>query len=530
MNHIEIIILLLFLATIFAIITRNFLIPFPVVFTTGGVLLSFIPGLPILALDPNTIFILLVPPILFFAAYLTSWRDFWQNIRPISLLALVLVTLSTLSIAYTFTWLFPKLPWILGCILGAIISPPDAIAATAITGQLSIPRRIITILEGESLVNDASALVIYKFAVAAIVTNTFSISYGFSLFVLASCGSILLGLIIGWLLLKLAKILHNEPIHFITIILLTPFITYTLAEKINCSGVLSVVTAGLFIGRHAPKILTPAMRLKGAAVWETIIFITHNIVFLLMGLQLPVITKNLIVPSYPKLAFDITIIVTVTIFVRFFWVFFATYGLRAIIPSLKRRASYTPWRHVVLISWAGMRGIVSLGAALALPLLLANGQPFPARHLIIFLTFASVVAMILLQGITLPLLIKLLNIEDDGKDHREERIARKVIGKAMLQEINLLKSQHHLSERALEIGHRECSLYANRKILKTPKENKACLSEIHYIRQKMITSGRQKLLELRQKGIINDDVMHLIQSEFDLDESRLQIQTLRTVQ
>lgn len=520
MDQIEIFIALLFIIVTLAVVTRCSSIPYPIIFTIAGVLLGFVPYLPNVAIAPHLVFLLFLPPVLYFAAFFTSWRDFRANIRPISLLAFVLVALTTIAVGMVIQWLEPAIPAAVAYTLGAIVSPTDAIAATAIMRRFKVPRRIITIIEGESLLNDASALVLYKFAVAGVVIGGFSLADVTMHFFVDSAAGILFGLAVGWLLIHLTRRLDDSVIS-IAASLLIPFVTYVVAERLGISGVLAVVASGLLVGWYAPKTFSPARRLKGAAVWETFIFLINGFVFILIGLQLPKILSELGNWSYAELTILTLAIVATLIVMRFIWLLFAVYGLRALFPSIQKRDPRPPWQQVVIIGWVGMRGIVSLGAALALPLLLADGQIFPYRDLIIFLTFSSIVGMLIFQGLTLPLLIKWLGIKPDGLSLEEEKIARQAIGKAMSREVEELKVKQMISERAFSVANRECLLYATHRHDNEGPEIQDCVDELTIIRQQMITIGRNKLLELRYQGVISDEVMHIIQAEFDLDEMRL---------
>lgn len=523
MDNIELIIILLSAMVILAVATRRFIVPYPVVFVLGGILLSFYPQLAHINLEPHLAFVLFMPPVLFSAAYFTCWRDFRANLQSISLLAIALVILTTFIIALVIKWLLPQLPWAVACVLGAIISPPDAVAATAITQRLKIPKRIITILEGESLVNDASGLILYKFAVAAVVTGQFSLAHASIQFIFAGCGGVALGLMIGWLLVKLRQRLDDVTLS-VTTSLLVPFITFIIAEKLALSGVLAVVAAGLLMGWYAPKSLSPHVRVRGAAVWETMIFVINGFVFMIIGLHLPIILQGLGDWSATKLILLAVTIVSVAILVRFLLVFFVVYVLRIIVVDKScLHNSSARWRNSFIIAWTGMRGIVSLGAALALPYLQQNGIAFPARDLILFLTFACIIGTLVFQGLTLPFLIHWLGLKDDGLATHEERLARNHISQAMEEELKRLEAHGNISKHALKAAKRESLLYALTRLNDSINdlEIKDTAKELCEVRQRMIIIGRKVLIDLRHKGEISDEVLHTIQTELDLDEMRL---------
>ena len=364
----EIFVGLLLAVAVLALLARKLHIPYPILFVIGGLLLGLIPKLPKVRLDPELVFLFFLPPLLFPAALFTSWRDFRVNLRPISLLAIGLVLFTTVAVALLAHY-FMGLPLAAGFVLGAIISPPDAIAATAIADRLKVPRRIVTILEGESLVNDATALVAYRFAVVAVVTGSFSLAHASGQFFIVGIGGILIGLAIGWLAEQFHKRVDDAPIE-ITVSLLTPFAAYLAAERLGVSGVLAVVTAGLYLGWRMPELLTFKTRLQGGPVWEMVEFLLNGFVFILIGLQLPEVLRALsgnAIPI-PRLVWYALLISLAVILIRILWVFPATYLPRLIFKKLCKHDPYPKWQHVTIVAWTGMRGVVSLAAALALPL------------------------------------------------------------------------------------------------------------------------------------------------------------------
>ena len=293
----EIFVGLLLAVAVLALVARKLSIPYPILFVMGGLLLGLIPKLPKVRLDPELVFLFVLPPLLYPAALFTSWRDFRANLRPIALLAIGLVLFTTVAVAYLAHY-FMDLPLAAGFVLGAIISPPDAIAATAIADRLKVPRRIVTILEGESLINDATALVAYRFAVAAVVTGTFSLAHASGQFFVVGLGGNVVGLAVGWLAEQFHKRVDDAPIE-ITVSLLTPFVAYLAAERLGVSGVLAVVTAGLYLGMRMPELLTFRTRLQGGPVWEMVEFLLNGFVFILIGLQLPEVLGALSGHSIP---------------------------------------------------------------------------------------------------------------------------------------------------------------------------------------------------------------------------------------
>src|SRR5215510_12359471 len=347
----EIFVGLLLAVAVLALVARRLTIPYPILFVIGGLCLGLIPKLPKVRLDPDLIFLFVLPPLLFPAALFTSWRDFRTNRRPIALLAIGLVLFTTAAVAWLAHY-FMELPLAAGFVLGAIISPPDAIAATAIAERLKVPRRIVTILEGESLVNDATALVAYRFAIAAVVTGSFSLGRASGQFLIFGIGGILLGLAVGWLAEQFHKRVDDAPIE-ITVSLLTPFVAYLAAERVGISGVLAVVTAGLYLGWRIPQILTFKTRLQGGPVWEMVEFLLSAFGFILIGLQLPEVLRALSGDSIPihRLVWYALIISLAVILIRISWVFPATYLPRLIFKSLRARDPYPKWQHVTIVAW-----------------------------------------------------------------------------------------------------------------------------------------------------------------------------------
>ena len=366
MHDIELVLGLLVPVLLLAVIGRRINVPYPILLVLGGLGLSLLPGLPRVGLAPELVFLLFLPPLLYVGAFYTSIRDFRANLRPIGLLAVGLVVATTAVVAAVAHAAIPDLDWPAAFVLGAIVSPPDAVAATAILRRLGVPRRVLAILEGESLVNDAIALVVYRAALAALATGTFSLGELGLRFVVASLGGALIGLAVGSLVAQLRRPLHDPPVE-ITISVLTPFAAYLPAEALGVSGVLAVVTAGLYLGQRASGLMDAHTRIRGDAFWDTLIFLLNGLLFILVGLQLRGIMVDLSSRS-PLSLLGIGLLISLTvILVRFAWVFPATYLPRLLSPSLRKRDPSPAWQYVFVLGWAGMRGALSLAAALALP-------------------------------------------------------------------------------------------------------------------------------------------------------------------
>jgi len=517
---------LLLAVAVLALLARKFHIPYPIFFVIGGLSLGLIPGLPKVRLDPELVFLFFLPPLLFPAALFTSWRDFRANLRPISLLAIGLVLFTTIVVAWLALYFF-HLPLAAGFVLGAIISPPDAIAATAIAERLSVPRRIVTVLQGESLVNDATALIAYRFAVVAVATGSFSLARAGGQFLVVGIGGILVGLVVGWLAEQFHRRVDDAPIE-ITVSLLTPFVAYLSAERLGVSGVLAVVTAGLYLGWRIPELLSFRTRLQAGPVWDMVEFLLNGFVFILIGLQLPEVLRALSDHtdySIGRLVWYALVISLAVILIRILWVFPASYLPRLLSKRIRDKDPYPSWRHVMIVAWTGMRGVVSLAAALALPLTIANGMPFPDRDLILFLTFIVILATLVVQGLSLPTLIRWLGIKDDGAAAREEREARLKANHAALARLRKIVEPDPAKADAKQ---RLCIEYEDRirqleaiDQKKTDGPSRLFSSEYEHLSQETLLEERKTILQLRNDSVISDEVLRRIQRDIDLAEARL---------
>jgi len=523
---VEIFVGLLLAVAVLGLVARKVHIPYPILFVIGGLLLGMIPKVPKVRLDPELVFLFFLPPLLFPAALFTSWRDFRANLRPISLLAVGLVLFTTVAVAFLAHY-FMGLPLAAGFVLGAIVSPPDAIAATAIAERLRIPRRIVTILEGESLLNDATALVAYRFAVLALATGSFSLARASGQFFIVGIGGIVIGLAAGWLAEQFHRRVEDPPIE-ITVSLLTPFAAYLSAERLGVSGVLAVVTTGLYLGGRLPEILSSQTRLRGEPVWDMVQYLLTGFVFILIGLQLPevlgALSDNSI--SIGRHVWYALLIGLTVILVRILWVFPATYLPRLLSANLRRRDPSPSWRHVTIVAWTGMRGVVSLAAAMALPITQQDGTLFPGRDLILFLTFVVILTTLVVQGLSLPLLIGWLGVKDDGSTEKEEREARLLANRAALDRLSdfaatdpekadakqRLRIEYEDHIRQLEGAEPEVAGTALRRFS----------SEYERLSHEALQQERRSIIGLRDKDIINDEVLRRIQRDIDLAEARLQ--------
>ncbi|MEI7688070.1 MAG: Na+/H+ antiporter [Planctomycetota bacterium] len=429
---IELLIGLFAVVTALGIFARWLRIAYPILLVLGGLLLSMQPDAPTIKLQPDLVFLLFLPPLLYAAAFNTHWPAFRSQIRAISLLAIGLVLFTTVLVAAAAHY-FLGLPWDVGFVLGAIVSPPDAVAATAITQRVKLPQIISTILEGESLVNDASALVAYKFAIAAVVYGAFNIGEATLQFFVMSLGGIGLGLVVAVLSIRMLKWLARNDLidNSITILitLLTPYAVYLPAEHLHVSGVLATVAAGLWVGSRCESIFEEAVYIEAKAVWEMIEFLLNGAIFILIGFQLPAILEALTTAQQMDFGFllgQAAIISAVVIVSRLLWMYPGAYIPRWFDEKLfKIDPKYPPLKNVFIVGWTGMRGIVSLAAALAIPATTSDGSPFPHRELIKFLAFGVIFSTLVLQGLSLPFLIRWLGITEDADADTlpEEKIA-----------------------------------------------------------------------------------------------------------
>jgi Na+/H+ antiporter len=524
MNLTEATLILLFLATITAPWARRTGLPIEILLVLGSLVLSLLPGLPSLVLDPTVVFTLFLPPILFAAAYFTSWRDFKRNRRPIFLLAFGLVLFTTTLVAVAVRALGLGVPWPTAFLLGAIVSPPDASAATAVIRKLGVPRRLVTIIEGESLVNDATALVTYRFALAAIATGAFSFQSALSKFVWMAAG----GAFVGWAVaaggIYIVRRLKNTTAET-TLTLITAFAAYILAEHAGVSGVISTVVGGLYYGRKLPAVMSAQTRLDGEASWNTVLFIINGLVFTLIGLQMPAVMRGLDSYSWQQLAFYGATVTLVVIAVRFIWMFPAAYIPRKLFPSIGRKDPMPSVGVLTALSWTGMRGIVSLAAALSIPLTLPSGEEFPFRNLLIFLTYVVILTTLVIPATTLPALMRWLDIKDDGENQREETGARLALFSAGLRELSTLKGAAGIPTELLEST---ATRYQRRiETLKSNLEPTAFSPlydedqiQRHLIR-KLLDGEREELMNLRRTAAIHDEVFFRLSRELDIEETRL---------
>ena len=492
-------------------------VPLPTLLVLGGLALALMPGLPQLALDPKTIFLIFIPPLLFWTAIQTSLRDLKRNLRPIVLLALWLVLLTMGVVAIVTHYLLPALPWALCFVLGAIVSPPDAVAVTASTRRLNMPRNALVILEGESLMNDATAIVAYQIALAAAVTGTFSLPHAGAELLFTGLGGSAIGVALGWCVGQVRLRMRRSPVVENTVSLLSPFIAFIPANALGCSGVLAVVAMALYLGRYAPRIVTAPTRLQGQSTWEMLTFLLEGLIFIFIGLELPQVVRALEPGSVAHLVRVALLVVAAMILSRILWMFFGAYGPRWLGRRLGRQGTpYPSWRNVLFLGWAGIRGGDSLVIALALPYVVANGAPLAGRAQIIFITFVVIFVTLVLQGLTLAPLIRLLGIVGGDEEAREEQHARATSLRAGAAALERLVTDDNREAEVVAALRRTASY----RLERLSDDRAAAASPPEYVRLRlgMLTAEREAVIALRDRNEISDAVMNRVQRELDHEE------------
>ena len=501
-------------------------LPNAVLLVIVGLSLWFIPGLPALELNPDVVFLIFLPPILYDAASHTSWHDFKAEIRPISTLAITLVFLTTGAVAIACYYTIPGFTWPLAFVLGAIISPPDAVAATSIIKGMGLNKKVLTILEGESLVNDASALIAYRFAIAAIGTGSFVFLQAGIDFLVLLFGGIVVGLVLGFFFSLIHRMVKNNAMISTSLTLLTPFVAYLVAEHWHTSGVLAVVSAGLMISWRSSEIFSYETRIRNQAVWDTVIFLLNGFIFIIIGLQLPSILGDLGEYTMDDLLFYGGLVAGVTIAVRVLWVFGASYSFFKSTHKDSPEDGDT-WKNVLIVAWTGTRGVISLATALALPLTLADGTAFPHRSLILFLAFAVIFVTLVVQGLSLPLLIRILRV----KPHQhieEERDLRLLMATNVISFIDhelsetindqiKLQVKRPYTEIARALSKELKNERSGTRIIYPPQDKEKLLNakmEIHEFQ-------RQLLINFHKTGTFNQSIIRRLEQELDYEELQL---------
>ena len=493
-------------------------LPPSILLVAGGLALGFVPGLPQLTLPPDLVLVAILPPLLYSSAFFTGLRDLRANLRPISLLAIGLVAVTTLGVAIVAHSAIGGLSWAGAFTLGAIVSPTDALAATEVARRVGAPRRVVAVIEGESLVNDGIALVLYKTAVAAAVAGTFSLWDASWHLVVNVIGGIAVGLAVGWVVRQVRRRVDDTPTE-VAIALLSGYLAYLPAAAIGVSGVLAAVTIGVYMGWYTPQLTNVQTRLSGDAFWEILVFLVNALLFALIGLQLHDILDRLNVTG--SLIADAAYVTAAVIVLRIIWVPVFTYVPRFLFRRVRERDPYPPWQAPAVISWAGIRGAVSLAAALALPSTLAN------RDLIVFLTFVVILVTLVGQGLTLPLLIRAIRIPDDGGADREDAKARIHAAEAALERLEELAEEDWVRADTVERLRGSYRFRSNRFRARYQGVDDEGVEErsaqFQRLRRELLDAERHAVLALRNQGTITEEVMQRVQRDIDLEDSRLDL-------
>jgi monovalent cation/hydrogen antiporter len=497
-------------------------IPYPILLVVGGLGLGFLPGIPEIQLPPDLVLIAVLPPLLYGAAFFTSLRDLRENAFAISLLAFGLVLMTMVLVALVAHAVIPGLTWGCAFVLGAVVSPTDPTAATAIAERLGLPRRLVALIEGESLVNDGTALVAYKFAVVAVVSGSFSFADAAGSFAVNVLGGIAIGLGVGFVVRNVRQRIA-DPALAITVSRMSGYFAYLPAVAMGVSGVLAAVTVGIYMGWYTPELTTWQTRLQGVAVWEITFFILNALLFALIGLQLPVIVDALAGYSASRLLGYAAVVALTVIAARFLWVIPGTY--LASWTRRKKRPIPNPERASIVLGWAGMRGAVSLAAALALPLTTDSGDAFPNRELIIFLTFGVIFASLVVQGLSFPALLRMLGLKDEGRSEKEETKARIFATEAALARLDELADEDWVRDdtvqrvRGLFNFRRE--RFRSRFDPESDGEIETRSLDYQRLLRELLVAEREAVFDLRRERRIDDLVMRRVIRDLDLEEARL---------
>lgn len=502
-------------------LARRLPVPTPILQVIAGLAIGFVPGMRIPELEPDLVFFVFLPPILWAAAFFTSLREFKANLRPIGLLAVGLVLATSAAVAVAIHALLPGMPWAVAIAVGAIISPPDAVAAAAIVSRLPVPRRVVVILEGESLVNDASALVLYRTAVAAAVTGSFSMGESVVRFFIDAGVGALIGLAVGWLIIRAARWTRDSLAETL-LTLAGPYVAWVAAEELHVSAVLACVAGGLYLRQHLSTSVSPMSRVQARAVWDLIVFLFNALIFLILGSQVGALIEQVPHGTLGTVLMAGGVVSVVAIAVRLVWVPVATYLPRYLSAEVRRRDPAPAGKPVFLVSWTAMRGIVSLAAALALPRVLSDTTPFPFRAEIILITMCVIVITLVLQGLTLAPIIRAFNFAPEQTHHEEERLARREALRRGAEALEDLSREGWADPRDVEWMRNEL-----RDRLRLHEHHGGGPEVRRRLRLGVMRAERHMLVRLRNEGAISDEVLRELEQELDFDAIRVGAGELR---
>jgi CPA1 family monovalent cation:H+ antiporter len=527
-DNLLLVLTLLFVVCILTMISGKLKIAYPIFLVIGGLLISLIPGIPAITLHPDLVFLIFLPPLLYAAAWNTSWNDFWRYKRPISLLGFGLVIFTSATVAWISNLLIPDFSLAAGFLLGGIISPPDAIAATSVLQGLKVPKRVTTVLEGESLVNDAASLIVFRFALAAVFTGQFHMWEATQTFFVVAAAGILIGLVIAHVVYAIHRFFPTTPAIDAAFTLITPYIMYITAEHFHVSGVLSVVSGGLFLTFRSQDIFSYEARIQVLGLWDTLVFLLNGFVFILIGLQLPDIIKGMEEYSVGEAIGYALVISMATILVRIIWVFPGAYIPRMLFKSIRHKEPDPGWRNILLVGWSGMRGVVSLASALAVPLTLANQQAFPHRNLILFITFVVILITLVLQGLSLKPLIRFLKIKGEEKESESLQALdmRLQLARAVLAHIDFKYTKEiETNETYKRVRDRYARMIAiTQKKLEaqeSAEEEQTFLPHYRQMLLELVEVRRRELNHYRHTNTFSEELIRDREWELDLEEARL---------
>jgi monovalent cation/hydrogen antiporter len=524
---------LLTFVVVFGALARKLKLPYPIVLVVAGLLLSFLPRVPKVTLNPDVIFLIVLPPLLYSAAWVTSWRDFRFNLVVIFMLAFGLVAFTVFGVALAAPYVFAGFTWQLGFLLGAVVSPTDSIAATSIARTLALPRRIVDILEGESLVNDASGLVALEFGLAMILrSETPTVGEALGRLCYLTLAGIAIGLAIGKLVAWFERRIDDGPIE-IAVSILVPYATYLIAAAAHASGVLAVIACGLFLSRQSARFFSPSVRLQAWAVWESLTFALNGLVFVLIGLQLPYVLAGIRSYSLRQLLFYGVTFSVLLILLRLLWMYpGARFGYWFRTRLMHQNFPRPTAGGIFVLGWTGMRGVVALAAAMSLPEKFPDGSPFPQRNLIVFLTFSVILVTLVLQGLTLPAIIRMLGLSGLSGPNCEEHEARRIMVRAGLQRLEQARAQDppELTPVYDDLKqHYENRLQRLEGNGNQDKESLQNYDRFLNLKRDLLRAEREAVLSLRATGRISDEVLRQIERELDLRESELTLAAEATV-
>jgi CPA1 family monovalent cation:H+ antiporter len=522
MHNFEIVLTLLVGVTFLALVARRLDVPTPAMLVTGGLLVALLPGLPTVQFDPQLVFLVFIPPLLYRASLLVSYRDVRANFRPILSLGVGHVLFATIAVACVAHGAVPGLPWASAFALGAVVSPPDVAAATAFMRRLPMPRRVVTILEGESMINDATAIVAYRVAVAAAVTGTFSLMGASGRFLVVGAGGVVVGLAVGWLMGAVRRHIHDPEVEN-TISLLSGYAAYLPAERFGVSGILAVVAMGVYLGRVGPRFVAADTRVQNAGMWDVVVFVLEGLVFVLTGLALRPVLEGLTGAAALELARAAVLVSLAVVIARLLWVYFAGNFRWLLGPRLRPREPRPRRQVLTVVGWAGLRGGVTLILADSIPTATAAGTHFPGRDTIIALAYAVILVTLLGQGFTLAPLLRWLDVRETGEEEQREEIAARLrAAEAALARLEELAAAPWMHADALALT-RDRYRYRARHLqghasgaLENPVEIKSAAQQ--RLAREVLVVERRELLRLRDDGAISDAVMRRIQRELDYEE------------